>query len=189
MRLWHIFLAVLGIVLCGGVLFYAITHPVAHPDLTSSLAAPSPAGTTGTTPAERIAPQGFKEYHNLTYHFSLFYPETLVMKEYKEVGTALTVTFQATDGSNQGFQIFVVPYGEKTISAARLKQDIPSGVVEEQTQIVLDGKPATMFYSKNAILGETREVWFINHGFLYEVTTYKALDTWLAEVMQTWKFF
>jgi hypothetical protein len=37
-------------------------------------------------------------------------------------------------------------------------------------------------------MGDTREVWFIHGGFLYEVTTYKQLDSWLAPIMQTWQF-
>jgi hypothetical protein len=37
-------------------------------------------------------------------------------------------------------------------------------------------------------MGDTREVWFIKGGFLYEVTTYKQLDTWLAQILQTWQF-
>jgi hypothetical protein len=33
-----------------------------------------------------------------------------------------------------------------------------------------------------------REIWFIHGGFLYEVTTYKQLDSWLTPIMQTWQF-
>jgi hypothetical protein len=29
---------------------------------------------------------------------------------------------------------------------------------------------------------------FIHGGFLYEVTTYKQLDSWLATILQTWQF-
>jgi len=45
-----------------------------------------------------------------------------------------------------------------------------------------------MFFGKNLIMGDTQEVWFIKNGFLYEVTTYKELDQWLAGIMKTWKF-
>jgi hypothetical protein len=37
--------------------------------------------------------------------------------------------------------------------------------------------PATMFYGSNSIMRDTREIWFINAGLLYEVTTYKQLGT------------
>jgi hypothetical protein len=34
--------------------------------------------------------------------------------------------------------------------------------------------------AQNSVMGDTREIWFIHGGFLYEVTTYKQLDSWLA---------
>jgi len=34
-----------------------------------------------------------------------------------------------------------------------------------------------MFYGSNFIMGDTREIWFINAGLLYEVTSYKQLNT------------
>ena len=42
------------------------------------------------------------------------------------------------------------------------------------------------FYGYNDVMGNTREVWFIRDGFLYE--SYKELEPWLAEIMSTWKF-
>jgi len=36
-------------------------------------------------------------------------------------------------------------------------------------------------------MGDTREIWFINAGLLYEVTTYKQRATWLVPIMQTVK--
>jgi hypothetical protein len=183
MRPWHIASAVLAVGIIASAIFYQQHKNPAVPTQSPSEV---PGSTAQATP--RVAPSGFKEYHSSTYHFSLFYPDYLSVKEYKETGTALTVTFQSNDGSRQGFQVFIVPYGEQTISSARLKQDIPSGIIDQQTQIVIDGKPAIMFFSTNPVMGHTREVWFINHGFLYEVTTYKELDSWLAGIMQSWKF-
>jgi hypothetical protein len=37
-------------------------------------------------------------------------------------------------------------------------------------------------------MGDAREVWFIKSGYLFEVTTYKPLDSWLSQILQTWKF-
>ena len=34
-------------------------------------------------------------------------------------------------------------------------------------------------------MGDTREIWFINAGLLYEATTYKQLATWLTPILQT----
>jgi hypothetical protein len=37
------------------------------------------------------------------------------------------------------------------------------------------------------LVGDIREVWFIRGGFIYEVATYNELDSWLAEILATWK--
>ena len=66
--------------------------------------------------------------------------------------------------------------------------DEPSGVLQEPVNTQVDGVQATAFYGQNLQMGDTREVWFIRGGFLYEVATYKELEPWLAEIMSTWKF-
>lgn len=134
----------------------------------------------------RTAPAGSKEYRSEAYHFSLFYPDTLSVKEYKEAGGAQTITFSNNQGE-YSFQIFVLPFKESQVTEKRFKMDIPSGVLKEPVDVIIDGIRATTFFSTNAIMGDTREVWFIKNGFLYEVTTYKELDTWLAGIMQSWK--
>lgn len=149
----------------------------------------APIGMSTTTPdaGPRTPPAGYREYRNAAYHVSLFHPEALIPTEYHERGGALTVTFEGGD-DEPFFQLFILPYAQTQITPERLKYDIPSGVVREQTPVVIDGTSATMFYSTNAILGATREVWFIRNGYLYEVTTTKDQDAWLSTVMATWKF-
>lgn len=145
-----------------------------------------------TTPIEQnyevpIMPAGMREYQSAAYHFSLFYPKDIVVNERPEGGGAVTITFQNVEKA-EGFQIFVVPYNESQVSEQRFKQDVPSGVRESLTDIVVDGATGAAFYSTNIALGATREVWFIHGGFLYEVTTLKPLETWLNEIMRSWKF-
>ena len=55
-------------------------------------------------------------------------------------------------------------------------------------ETMIDGVPAKSFFGYNDAMGDTREVWLIHGGFLYEVTTYKSLDDWLTLILQTWKF-
>lgn len=135
----------------------------------------------------REARAGYKEYRNETYRFALLYPEDLTVKEYNEGGGAMTVTFENRE-TVQGFQIFVVPYAAPEISAEQFKRDSPSGVVQEPRTIALDGTPGTIFFSIDPLLGETRELWVIHGGYLFEVTAHKSLDEWLGTIMLTWKF-
>ena len=132
-------------------------------------------------------PDGFAPYANAHYHFALAYPKNLAVTEHTENGGAMTITFEDAAGE-QSFQIFVLPYSGTQIDAARFKLDEPSGVMDSPTDVLVDGARATMFFGRNSIMGDTREVWCIHGGFLYEVTTYKDLDPWLAQIMSTWKW-
>ncbi|TSC55464.1 MAG: hypothetical protein Greene041679_607, partial [Parcubacteria group bacterium Greene0416_79] len=128
-----------------------------------------------------------REYKNLLLRFSLVYPKDLTVREYDDGTSASTITFEdAREGKS--FQIFVVPYKEEYITGEQFKKDIPSGIIEEATDIVIDGVRATVFFSKDNILGDTREVWFIKDGFLFEITTRRELDSWLAALMKSWRF-
>src|SRR3989338_675247 len=138
------------------------------------------------SPFERIPPAGMLEYKSLIFRFSLFYPNDLKFKEYQG-GSDTTVVFENSK-TGKGFQIFVKPYEHEQISLDQLKMDLSSGIVKDPVDISVDGVGATMFYSQNSAIGDTREVWFVKNGFLYEVTTYKELDAWLSSIMQTWKF-
>ncbi len=135
----------------------------------------------------RVVPDGWREYRNTAYRFSFFYPEDLEVKEYLEAGNALTIIFQNVK-EQKGFQLFIVPYQEPQVSDERFKQDLPSGVRANMTDTTVDGATGAAFYSTNTLLGETRELWFIHEGFLFEMTTLKSLDSWLDDIMQTWKF-
>jgi hypothetical protein len=160
---------------------------------TATTAAPQ-ASTTSNIPAAapaafipRTPPQGWKEYNNATYDFSLFYPDDLSLADHDEPAGEHTAVFDDPEG-NKGFQVFIVPYSGTQITQDRFLLDDPSGVMQDPTDVMVDGVRGTIFFSSNAIMGDTRELWFIRGGYLYEVTTYKPLDTWLADIMKTWQF-
>jgi hypothetical protein len=67
-------------------------------------------------------------------------------------------------------QLPVTPYSDSQITEQEFKLDEPSGVENQPTPVTIDGAPATMFFGNNSIKGDTREIWFIHGGFLYEVT-------------------
>jgi hypothetical protein len=87
-----------------------------------------------------------------------------------------------------GFEVYVTPYSGAQITEQEFKLDEPSGVENQPTHVTIDGVPATAFYGSNSAMGDTREIWFIHGGLLYEVTTDKQLDSWLVPIMQTWQF-
>ena len=119
----------------------------------------------------------------------MLYPEDLTVAKHDEGKGAMTVTFEDIEEKTiEGFQIFIVPFGEAQITDERFKQDIPSGVRKELREVTIDGATGATFYSENDILGATAEVWVLYKGFLYEITTFKELAPWLDSIIQTWKF-
>ncbi len=135
---------------------------------------------------QQLAIDGFRKYQNLLFGFSFQIPGELQLREYSE-GNTTTLVFEDKE-SGLGFQIFVVPYEGTEVSAERFRMDTPSGVMAEPRNIIIDGVEGSMFFSMNALLGETREVWFIHNGFLFEVTVRRELDEWLSKIMNTWEF-
>lgn len=145
------------------------------------------ATTTPLSVEIRQIPEGWREYQNTVYDFSLFYPRELVVSEYQEGGKAMTITFQNIE-QRVGFQIFVVPYHEQQISEERFKKDVPSGIRTNLSDLMIDTVGGASFYSRDVLLGETWEIWFIHNGWLYEVTAPRALDQWFSGIMRNWHF-
>ena len=151
------------------------TAPLETPPLSSS------------TPATTQVSADTRGYQNSAFHFGLIFPSNLQATEYKEQAGALTVSFQDPT-TNEGFEVYVTPYSGTQIDEQRFKLDEPSGTYLNPTSVLIDGVTASKFNGYNAIMGTTTEVWFIHGGNLYEVATYEQLDTWLGQIMQTWKF-
>jgi hypothetical protein len=127
------------------------------------------------------------EFRSAQYHFSVFTSDQKQVNTYDEGGGAATFTFENFD-TVHGFQIFVVPYSGTQITDARFAKDEPSGVRTGLTNVTVDGAPGAAFYSYDQNLGDTYEVWFIHGGYLYELTTLKALAPNMQERLATWKF-
>lgn len=183
------------LVLFGWFLFEKLTAGPLHgvaPSTQSSTSAQAPTAAdtpplATSTPQTLVVDADSRRYENKTFHFSLVYPQELLVEEDTEMWGALTVTFQ-DPATNDGFEIYVTPYAQTRVTQERFTQDEPSGTLVQPTDVIIDNVRATMFFGSNSYMGDTREVWFIKDGFLYEVATYKELDSWLSQIMQTWKF-
>jgi hypothetical protein len=186
--------ATIGILFLGGVAVVFL-WPGERPSGFSSpnFRLPASAGMTAVSDGESdelpppVVPEGWLRFENEQFDFSVYVPPGLKVSAFDEGGGAHTFTFEDAE-SGYGFQIFVVPYGKSSITPERFRKDAPSGVMNEPIDVLIGGVPARAFFGEANLMGETREVWFIRNGLLYEVTTYKQLDTWLADIMNTWRF-
>ncbi len=134
-----------------------------------------------------MLPSDTREYRNTHYGFALVYPKNLKLKEFDEGSGVRTITFEDPDTA-YGFQIFIKPYGQQQVNSQVFKTDESSGVKDEPKPIVIAGAQGTEFFGHNDQMDDTREIWFIHGGYLFEVYTYKPLDIWLEAIMKTWKF-
>jgi hypothetical protein len=169
----------LSVCACGGsgaLLFGAGSSTNAQAASPALAFATDQSTTTSSEIAATPPPAGYLPYTNQQYHFSVYYPPNLQVHTYSESGDALTVALQDPT-TNAGFEVYVTPTSGTQITEQEFKLDEPSGVENQPTHVTI---AATMFYGNNSVMGDTREIWFIHGGFLYEVTTYKQLDSWLA---------
>src|SRR3989344_9221930 len=91
--------------------------------------------------------------------------------------------------NNVGFQLKITPFEEDIIlTEQRIKEDIPDIVIKEPLQIKVGEAIALAFLSESESLGQTREVWWVYKGNLYQITTYTEFDETMVAILETWKF-
>jgi len=144
------------------------------------------------TEVEKISEETNSFYHPL-YGFSLNFSSDMKNSNFVE-GEGEQILFQ--DDTGKWFQIYITPWDEgDNLSVSRIKEDLPNLPIENPQEVILGheqkdgvGPRALIFWSRQDGLGETREVWFVQQGFLYQITTFKRLDTFLAETLATLTF-
>jgi hypothetical protein len=185
-------MAVFALLVCAPALFLLNRqHPPSAPTGQAGeafvAAASTSALTTTTSSDQGQPPPGSSQYQNSTYHFFLYYPDDLSVTEQPGADGSMVVLFE-DPSSGRGFDIFMAPYDQPKITQATFLMDEPSGVMNDPQNITIDGAPATEFFSTNAAIGASREIWFLHGGFLYEATAPQPLDSWLLQIMETWQF-
>lgn len=140
--------------------------------------------------AKKEVPDGKRRYSNTGLGFSLIIPVEIKLSGYREPGqVARVITFSMPEGDGRQFQIYIVPYKDDKITSSQIAKDTHGQTTGEPEDVLLNNDlHALTFLTEDPLLGTLREVWFLNNGYLYEVTASIDLDSWLLEIMQTWKF-
>lgn len=125
-------------------------------------------------------------YYNERFGFSLLLPDGARASERMEGRGTVTITIEGTT-DQRGFQIFITPYSEPVITKERFLADSPLGVYLEEEKTLVAGIPALSFKGQDQRLGDTKEVWFIHEGNLYEVTSLYADSAYLSEILTSWR--
>jgi hypothetical protein len=144
--------------------------------------------------APYVVPPLTQSYANPTYGFSLMMPADFSAHESSDSGASST-SIVLQDESGNGIQITVSPFDEDTgggytLTADRIHQDLPDLEIDDaQTVTVGPQYTGLAFLSDNpAFDGNSREVWFVFRGNLYQVSTYAQLDPLLGAIFKTWQF-
>ncbi len=133
-------------------------------------------------------------FEHTQYGFTLNYPSSMKVTNFRE-GAGEMVLFQ-DDVKKMWFQMYITPWDEAgDLSVARIRKDMPSLVIINPQSVILGpkqkegvGPHAVIFFSKDSGLGETFEVWFAFEGNLYQITTYRTLDSTLGKILSTLVF-
>ena len=128
-------------------------------------------------------------YTDSQYKFSFEYPKNFTATKFQEGEEGDTILVQEKE-SKKSFQIFISPFDEPgPLTAERVLQDLPDLIINNPEQRVLkNGAVALVFFSEESSIGETREIWFVHNGYLYQISTYKELDSLVAKIISTWRF-
>lgn len=132
-------------------------------------------------------------YFHKKYNFTFNYPSKFKTSNFIE-GDGEQIQFQSDNGD--WFQIYVTPWDEgDIITPERIKKDLPNIVIKEPQQVILGpkqkegiGPRALIFFSKDVSIGDTREIWFVHNGSLYQISTYKSFDIEIGKILSTLVF-
>ncbi len=135
-------------------------------------------------------------YQDSTYHFLINYPDGYTVSNVDDPtagGNTVLIQDNATNDDG-GIQIFISPYtdSDTDITPDFIAQNAPDVAVNDSQEVDMSagGGKGLAFESNNAAFGgASREVWFIYHGNLYQISTYLQYGNLLQKIMGTWKFF
>jgi hypothetical protein len=108
-----------------------------------------------------------------------------------ELESGQTIVLQNAKGD--GVQIYITKYPEDLheLTGDNVRIAIPDmRVVQDQVVEIGEDYKGVAFMSDNeAFGGASREVWFVFHGYLFQISTYARLDPLLKSMFATWHFF
>lgn len=140
---------------------------------------------------KKAGSKGYSQtYKNSEYQFSFKYPEGFKIGEVPHGEDGNTIVVQNAEDS-VGFQVYVTPYGgaDTAITKAKIEADIPDMKVKQPQPVAIGSSGKGLaFISENSNFGESREVWFVFNGHLYQISTYLSQDKLLQRVLNSWKF-
>ena len=141
-----------------------------------------------------ISNDGGKIYEDTDYGFSFFYPENFSVGAFSdEEGTKTILVQNAEEGV--GVQIFISAFDEDIVlNADRIKKELPDIAMSDVKNIVLGGLAskydvqAVSFKTGTAGADESREVWLVAKGNLYQISIPIQSEKLISDIITTWQW-
>src|SRR3989338_3087621 len=121
--------------------------------------------------------------------FSFKYPESFIVTTMTNGDGSEVIILR--DDKNNAVQMLISDFGEDVdITAETLRNNIPDMVIKDAQEVSIgDKRKGLAFGSDNAAFdGDSREVWFVFGGKLYQISAYMKHDDLLKGVFETWQF-
>ncbi len=138
-----------------------------------------------------IAPYLTETYTNNRFSFAFNYPKEYTIEQTPETG-AQSTTILVHDAQGNGFQIYIAYQSslDPIITAQQIKHDIPRMVVLDPQEFQVAGaNKGVTFISENVLdHSKQREVWFIQKGYLYQITATLGAQKVLEDILNSLRF-
>ena len=152
---------------------------------------PQSVDSTGSPQVELPADilSGWEGYAHPELPFAFAHPKDLTPSTFTDGGAEIVLLA----GKEPGREVQIVASvfdNSGSLTVERIQKDIPGMAIDEPQNVLIGSAriPALLFWSNDgASVGKTRELWFIQDGYLYQVTASAEMDETLAKMMETWR--
>jgi hypothetical protein len=121
--------------------------------------------------------------------FSFEYPKEFSIGSFKDANGETVLVQDSSQTAKKSFQIYITPQDEYfLVTKERIAQDVPETVVLNSREVSIGSAKGLAFTSKDQSGSATREVWFTNGSYLYQITGYPEGEGVIGEMLGTWRF-
>lgn len=131
---------------------------------------------------------GEKTYRSEGFGFSFQFPKDFTLGEFDEAGGRMVLINTGTSS----IQIFITDYNESggVLTFEKISADVPGLKINEpETFSLTGGEVALVFVGEDATFGNTREIWMVHKGHLFQIITPIESQETLATLLNTWELF
>lgn len=132
---------------------------------------------------------GWEGYAHPSLPFAFAYPKELTPVAFQDDGAEIVLLGGKESGTE--VQIVIRVFDESgPLTVERIQRDVSEMAIDEPQNVLIGSAriPALLFWSNDgASVGKTRELWFIQGSYLYQVTASAEMDETLAKIMETWR--